>query len=175
MVLQFIGPLVPAAAVIRRPNGTATVVSNNMKRYLSSMPTDKQPWWSLSSLHKHVATIIATSLPEESLSSVHQSLWEKLSMENSHQSVSINEAINSARAREAQHRIIVSAWQGASSSAQEKQKKEIERLAFEKSRERIELELAAIKAALCSGGFWLLQVYKWWQIFCYHYQLIVVE
>ena len=160
MVLQFIGPLVPAAAVIRRPNGTATVVSNNMKRYLSSMPTDKQPWWSLSSLHKHVATIIATSLPEESLSSVHQSLSEKLSKENSHKSVSINEAINSARAREA-HRIIVSARQaGASSSAQqhslvngnnntiEKQKKEIERRAFEKARERMELELAAIKAAM---------------------------
>ena len=47
-------------------------------------------------------------------------------------------------------------------SAQEKQKKEIERLAFEKSRERMELELAAIKAALCvvdPEGLYRLSIY----------------
>jgi len=165
----------PPAIVARmgRSNrATATTAALfNDARHLSSTPASRrssknddnnndsphhvidEPWWSLSSLHKKVATIIASSLPEESLSAVHKSLSDRLNETDSHKSMSINEAIVSARAREAHHR------QSSQSSLtnngitnnngeQKQLEKEIEQRALEKAQERMQLELQAMKEQL---------------------------
>lgn len=110
----------------------------------------------LSTYHNTRATIIATSLPDESLSAVHESLSKKLSAADSHKSVSINEAIVSAQAREAHHQSINISpnnglVNGNTTSSQLKQKqleKEIEQRALKKAQERMELELKAMKEQL---------------------------
>ena len=106
--------------------------------------------------HNTRATIIATSLPDESLSAVHESLSKKLNEADSHKSVSINEAIVSAQAREAHHQSNISSpnnglVNGNTTSSQFKQEqleKEIEQRALEKAQERMELELKAMKEQL---------------------------
>ena len=104
--------------------------------------------------------MIATSLPEESLSDVHHVLSKKLSEADSHKSVSINEAIVSARAREAYHQsskplatlngTVIHNSSSHSSSIEKKMllKEEIEQRALEKARERMQLELQAMKEQL---------------------------
>ena len=146
-----------AATAIARANRasshTHTHTNNANLRCLSTVPpnrqSDNEAWWSLSSLHKRVATIIATSLPNESLSVVHKSLSEKLNEVDSHKSVSINEAIVSAHARDAHHQTLNGGIvNGNTSLSVEKQKqleKEIEQRALEKAQERMQLELEAMK------------------------------
>lgn len=126
-----------------------------------SKQNDNEPWWSLSSLHKKVSMMIATSLPEESPSGVHQVFSKKLIEVDSHKSGSINEAIVSARAREAHHRAskpsvttIGIAHDNARShhSIIEKEtqvmREQIEKQAFEKAWERMQLELQATEERL---------------------------
>lgn len=143
-----------AATAIARANRASSHTNNTNLRCLSSAPSNRQSdneaWWSLSSLHKRVATIIATSLPNESLSVVHKSLSEKLNEADSHKSVSINEAIVSARARDAHHQTLNGGIVNGNTSSPsvEKQKqleKEIEQRALEKAQERMQLELEAMK------------------------------
>jgi len=134
--------------------------SINSKQQHGQDISSNEPWWSLSALHKKVATIIATSLPEESLSDVHHVLSKKLNEADSHKSVSINEAIVSARAREAFHQsskplaTLNGTLTGNSLSHQsilEKEsmlKEEIEQRALEKARERMQLELQAMQEQL---------------------------
>lgn len=144
----------PKAAAAIAANRASSNINNTNLRCLSSEPpnrqqSDNEAWWSLSSLHKRVATIIATSLPNESLSVVHKSLSEKLNEADSHKSVSINEAIVSARARDAHHQTLNGGIvNGNTSPSVEKQKqleKEIEQRALEKAQERMQLELEAMK------------------------------
>ena len=87
---------------------------------------------------------------------MHESLSKKLSAADSHKSVSINEAIVSAQAREAHHQSSTSSPNNGlvnanNTSSQLKQKqfeKEIEQRALVKAQERMELELKAMKEQL---------------------------
>ena len=87
---------------------------------------------------------------------MHESLSKKLNEADSHKSVSINEAIVSAQAREAHHQSSTSSPNNGlvnanNTSSQLKQKqfeKEIEQRALEKAQERMELELKAMKEQL---------------------------
>ena len=141
----------------------AASVFNDDARHLSSMPSRKpqhshtagnnEPWWSLSSLHKRIATVIATSLPDESLTTVHKSLSEKLNGVDSHKSVSINEAIVSARAREVhQNQLQGSSTNGVNgednTNKQKQLEEEIEQRALARAHERMALELAAMEAKM---------------------------
>lgn len=104
----------------------------------------EDPWWSLSSLHKKVATIIATSLPDSSRSDLHHSLSKSLNNEDSHRSHSINEAIVSANARDASVQQLNRHNSEKEKEIQKKIEKEIEQRALE----RMELELLAVKEQL---------------------------
>ncbi|KAL7431645.1 hypothetical protein ACHAXH_003395, partial [Discostella pseudostelligera] len=96
----------------------------------------------------------------ESLSDVHHVLSKKLNEADSHKSVSINEAIVSARAREAFHQSskpfatlndTLSENSPSHQSILQKEsilKEEIEQRALEKARERMQLELQAIQEQL---------------------------
>lgn len=125
----------------------AISLNNNTERCFSSAapnPNQKDPWWSLSSLHKRVATIIATSLSDSSRSDLYQSLSKSLNNTDSHKSHSIKEAIVSAEARDA-------SVQQSSRYNTEKLKqieKEIEQRALKTAQERMELELLAMKEQL---------------------------
>lgn len=84
---------------------------------------------------------------------MHESLSKKLSAADSHKSVSINEAIVSAQAREAHHQsnspnngLVIG--NNTSSQLKQKQLEEIEQRALEKAQERMELELKAMKEQL---------------------------
>ena len=173
----------PPPQSIARTRGVAAAVLKDA-RHLSSTPSsnrrnktetnqhnavhEHEPWWSLSSLHKRVATAIASTLPDESLTAVHNSLTEKLKEVDSHKSVSINEAIVSARAREAHHQSSAAAAlvnNGIANNRnnhtanqlhmsmipnenQKQLEQEIERRALEKAQERMQLELQAMKEQL---------------------------
>ncbi|EED92143.1 predicted protein [Thalassiosira pseudonana CCMP1335] len=109
-----------------------------------------RPWWSLSSLHKRVATVLATSLPDSFRSDLHHHLTQSLSEKDSHKSHSINEAIVSARAREASTQYDRSGNKSNNMQAEwlAKQKQleaEIEERALEKAKERMQLELLAMQ------------------------------
>ena len=136
------------AAISHRRARPLSISLNKERCFSSASPNpnqDDNPWWSLSSLHKRVATIIATSLPDSSRSDLHQSLSKSLNNGNSHRSHSINEAIVSANARD------VSVQQTSSRHYAEKQKeieKEIEQMALKTAQERMELELLAMKEQL---------------------------
>ena len=100
------------------------------------------------SLHKRVATVLATSLPDSYKSDLYQSLTASLNQEDSHKSHSVNEAIVSAQAREASAKHKSSAPSLKTDQMQlewlEKQKKleeEIEQRALEKAQERMQAEL----------------------------------
>eukprot|EP00581_Thalassiosira_minuscula_P027865 CAMPEP_0183750792 /NCGR_PEP_ID=MMETSP0739-20130205/1321_1 /TAXON_ID=385413 /ORGANISM="Thalassiosira miniscula, Strain CCMP1093" /LENGTH=554 /DNA_ID=CAMNT_0025986911 /DNA_START=59 /DNA_END=1723 /DNA_ORIENTATION=- len=113
----------------------------------NNIDANAEPWWSLSSLHKRVATVIATSLPDESLSAVYKSLSEKLNDAESHKSVSINEAIVSARAREASAKSNNNNLNNSQSNERLKEiEKDIEQRALQKAQERMQLELQAMEA-----------------------------
>eukprot|EP00804_Cyclotella_cryptica_P029357 CCRYP_017746-RA/>CCRYP_017746-RA protein AED:0.02 eAED:0.02 QI:148/1/1/1/1/1/2/595/554 len=121
----------------------------------SDNKVDGEPWWSLSSLHKRVATILANSLPDSLRSDLHQSLTESLSEADSHKSHSVNEAIVSAQAREASVNNRSSNVASKSASEQlewiEKQRKleeEIEKRALLKAQERMQVELMAMQEQL---------------------------
>jgi len=107
-------------------------------------PKQDEPWWTLSSLHKRVATVIATSLPDSSRSDLYQSLSKSLDSADSHKSHSIAEAIVSANARD------VSVQQSSrhNTEKQNQIEKEIEQRALKTAQERMELELLAMKEQL---------------------------
>ena len=104
----------------------------------------EDPWWSLSSLHKKVATIIATSLPDSSRSDLHHSLSKSLNNADSHRSHSINEAIVSANARDAS----VQQFNRHNAEKQKEIEKKIEKEIEQRALERMELELLAVKEQL---------------------------
>mmetsp|Transcript_23494 Transcript_23494/g.34860 ORF Transcript_23494/g.34860 Transcript_23494/m.34860 type:complete len:510 (-) Transcript_23494:591-2120(-) len=136
-----------AAISYRRARPLSVSLKSSERCFSSTAPNPKQddPWWSLSSLHKRVATIIATSLPDSSRSDLHQSLSKSLNSADSHKSHSIAEAIVSANARD------VSVQQSSRHNNAEKQKqieKEIEQRALKTAQERMELELLAMKEQL---------------------------
>ncbi|KAL7470526.1 hypothetical protein ACHAXS_010779 [Conticribra weissflogii] len=115
---------------------------------------DDEPWWALSSLHKRVATVLVTSLPDTYRKVLHQSIAENLEKTYSPKSHSINEAIVSARAREAslQHKLEIKKHvtndDASSDQWMEKQQqleKEIEKRALEKAQKRVQLELKAME------------------------------
>ena len=125
--------------------------SHSLQRKKDSNDEDNEPWWSLSSLHKRVATALATSLPESYRSDLHQSLSVSLSKEDSHRSHSISEAIVSAQAREAssKHKSSVKSLKTDEMHLEwlEKQKKleeDIEKRALEKAKERMQAELISM-------------------------------
>lgn len=148
-----------AAVIARRSAPRAVGSLAPDRRYLSSQPRrkesstkDGEPWWSLSSLHKRVATVLATSLPDSYRSDLHKSLSDSLSEEDSHKSHSVNEAIVSAQAREASAKHKSTSASITTDQMQlewlEKQKEletEIEQRALEKAQERIKLELVAMQ------------------------------
>ncbi len=105
---------------------------------------DQEAWWSLSSLHKKVATIIATSLPDSSRSDLHHSLSKSLNNADSHRSHSINEAIVSANARDAS----VQQFNRHNAEKQQEIEKKIEKEIEQRALERMELELLAVKEQL---------------------------
>lgn len=133
----------------------------NNQRHLSFSPKrneskrgrdDDEPWWSLVSLHRRVATVLATSLPDSLKSDLHQSLTASLKQEDSHKSHSVNEAIVSSQAREASAKHQSSAASLKTDQMQlewlEKQKKleeEIEQRALEKAQERMQAELVLMQ------------------------------
>ena len=104
----------------------------------------EDPWWSLASLHKKVATIIATSLPDSSRSDLHHSLSKSLNNADSHRSHSINEAIVSANARDAS----VQQFNRNNAEKQKEMEKKIEKEIEQRALERMELELLAVKEQL---------------------------
>ncbi|KAL7427775.1 hypothetical protein ACHAXM_000993 [Skeletonema potamos] len=134
-----------AAISYRRARPLPIINLNNYsERCFSSAarnPNQKDPWWSLSSLHKRVATIIATSLPDSSRSDLYQSLSKSLNNTDSHKSHSIKEAIVSAEARD------VSVQQLSRYNAEKLKQieKEIEQRALKTAQERMELELLAME------------------------------
>lgn len=141
--LRVVGPL--SSSEVRHS-------SSSPQRKKDSNNDDNEPWWSLSSLHKRVATALATSLPDSYRSDLHQSLSVSLTREDSHRSHSISEAIVSAQAREASSKHKSSAKSLKTDEMQlewlEKQKKleeEIEKRALEKAQERMQAELIAMK------------------------------
>ena len=149
-------PSITTMAILSNRTRTSTFYASG--RYLSSKPSRRkddtdQPWWSLTSLHKRVATILATSLPDTSRQALQQSISESLDDSRTPKSHSINEAIVSAQAREAslQHQSTVeknSANDSLPSDWIERQKqieKEVEKRTLEKAQERMKLELMAIK------------------------------
>mmetsp|Transcript_15983 Transcript_15983/g.33780 ORF Transcript_15983/g.33780 Transcript_15983/m.33780 type:complete len:555 (+) Transcript_15983:65-1729(+) len=141
----------------RRSSSSSKNDAHQQRSMINNSDRDAdEPWWSLSSLHKKLATIIATSLPDESLSVVHKSLSERLSSdkESSHKSVSIGEAIVSARAREAHlsqslTRTNTLAIDGSENphfvEKQKELEKEMEQRALEKAEDRMRLELQAME------------------------------
>ncbi|KAL7479973.1 hypothetical protein ACHAW6_005690 [Cyclotella cf. meneghiniana] len=129
--------------------------SDGVRINTSDKMLDREPWWSLSSLHKRVATMLVTSLPESLRSDLHQSLSESLNEADSHKSHSVNEAIVSAQAREAAVNNRVSNEVSKSDSEQlewiERQRKleeEIEKRALQKAQERMQVELTAMRERL---------------------------
>jgi len=129
--------------------------SDGVRINTSDKTLDREPWWSLSSLHKRVATILAISLPDSRRSDLHQSLSESLSGADSHKSHSVNEAIVSAQAREAAVNNRDSSAASKSDSEQlewvERQRKleeEIEKRALQKAQERMQVELMAMREQL---------------------------
>ncbi|KAL3782043.1 hypothetical protein ACHAWO_000282 [Cyclotella atomus] len=150
----------PAAArAARLSNRRASPSLILFERRLSSQQRRKntdtnvgEPWWSLPSLHKRVATMLATSLPDSYRSDLHQSLSASLNEDDGHKSHSVNEAIVSAQAREASSKHKISGASIQTNQLQlewlEKQKtleEEIEQRALEKAKERIQLELIAMQ------------------------------
>ena len=128
-----------------RPLAVCLQRSSSERCFSSAAPNksnnQSEQWWSLSSLHKRVATIMATTLPDSSRSDLHESLSKSLNNEDSHKSHSINEAIVSARARDV-------SVQKPNAEKQKQIEKEIEQRALKTAQERMELELLAMKEQL---------------------------
>ena len=146
----------------RRPSLSSSSFGDGPRRRRDDADADGEngmrppPWWSLPSLRGRVAAMIASALPDGHLS-------EKL-LSSKSSSQSIDEAIVSARAREAAHRRAMASSSSSSSSSDDcddgdiasplprhsiegarRLEEEIERRAIEKARERMELELRAME------------------------------